>query len=117
MSRGSPWGSCTPVARGKLLDNGHDVVGEYTGMQTMCGLPLLFGRVLRQATAWRRCYCSILESVRTRKGVYQSRKRGLWYKGETSGATQVCFLWPILISEETIVLGYGVPFTYIYEQS
>eukprot|EP01134_Creolimax_fragrantissima_P005933 CFRG5933T1 len=31
---------------------------------------------------------SIAESVRTMRGVYQSRKRGLWYKGETSGAVQ-----------------------------
>ncbi|ANB14932.1 trifunctional histidinol dehydrogenase/phosphoribosyl-AMP cyclohydrolase/phosphoribosyl-ATP diphosphatase [Sugiyamaella lignohabitans] len=31
---------------------------------------------------------SISEAVRTGKGVYQSRKRGLWYKGQTSGAEQ-----------------------------
>lgn len=31
---------------------------------------------------------SIKEAVRTRTGVYQSRKRGLWYKGASSGATQ-----------------------------
>ena len=31
---------------------------------------------------------SIAESIKTGKGVYQSRQRGLWYKGETSGATQ-----------------------------
>ena len=31
---------------------------------------------------------SIAESIRTGKGVYQSRKHGLWRKGETSGATQ-----------------------------
>ncbi|KNC87149.1 hypothetical protein SARC_00730 [Sphaeroforma arctica JP610] len=31
---------------------------------------------------------SIAESVNTMRGVYQSRKRGLWYKGETSGAVQ-----------------------------
>jgi phosphoribosyl-ATP pyrophosphohydrolase len=31
---------------------------------------------------------SIREAVRTRRGVYCSRKRGLWTKGETSGATQ-----------------------------
>lgn len=31
---------------------------------------------------------SLREAVRTRRGVYQSRKRGLWVKGETSGATQ-----------------------------
>lgn len=37
------------------------------------------------------CYSSkesIKEAVKTRTGVYQSRKRGLWYKGATSGATQ-----------------------------
>ncbi|KAJ1554371.1 trifunctional histidinol dehydrogenase, partial [Cladochytrium tenue] len=31
---------------------------------------------------------SIAESMRLRQGVYQSRTRGLWYKGQTSGATQ-----------------------------
>lgn len=31
---------------------------------------------------------SISETIRTGTGVYQSRERGLWYKGATSGATQ-----------------------------
>lgn len=31
---------------------------------------------------------SVAESIRTQTGVYQSRKRGLWYKGATSGDTQ-----------------------------
>lgn len=31
---------------------------------------------------------SLAESIRTGTGVYHSRKRGLWYKGATSGATQ-----------------------------
>lgn len=31
---------------------------------------------------------SVKESLRTGSGVYQSRKRGLWYKGATSGAVQ-----------------------------
>lgn len=31
---------------------------------------------------------SIAESLRTGAGVYESRKRGLWYKGATSGDTQ-----------------------------
>jgi phosphoribosyl-ATP pyrophosphohydrolase/phosphoribosyl-AMP cyclohydrolase/histidinol dehydrogenase len=31
---------------------------------------------------------SVAESLRTGKGVYWSRKRGLWYKGETSGDVQ-----------------------------
>lgn len=31
---------------------------------------------------------SVREAVRTRRGVYESRRRGLWVKGETSGATQ-----------------------------
>lgn len=31
---------------------------------------------------------SVREAVRRRMGVYQSRSRGLWVKGETSGATQ-----------------------------
>ena len=32
---------------------------------------------------------SIQEAVNTKKGVYFSRKRGLWRKGETSGNEQV----------------------------
>jgi phosphoribosyl-ATP pyrophosphohydrolase len=32
---------------------------------------------------------SLREAVRTRSGVYQSRERGLWRKGESSGARQV----------------------------
>lgn len=31
---------------------------------------------------------SLQEAVRTRRGVYHSRSRGLWIKGESSGATQ-----------------------------
>lgn len=31
---------------------------------------------------------SISEAIRTGTGVYQSRKRGLWYKGQSSGDTQ-----------------------------
>ncbi len=31
---------------------------------------------------------SVAEALRTRRGVYQSRRHGLWLKGETSGATQ-----------------------------
>lgn len=31
---------------------------------------------------------SVTESLRTGRGVYQSRKRGLWYKGESSGDIQ-----------------------------
>ncbi|GAB5592193.1 trifunctional histidinol dehydrogenase [Umbelopsis nana] len=31
---------------------------------------------------------SVAESLKTGTGVYQSRSRGLWYKGATSGATQ-----------------------------
>ncbi len=31
---------------------------------------------------------SLREAVRTRRGVYHSRSRGLWIKGESSGATQ-----------------------------
>jgi phosphoribosyl-ATP pyrophosphohydrolase/phosphoribosyl-AMP cyclohydrolase/histidinol dehydrogenase len=31
---------------------------------------------------------SVAESLKTGTGVYQSRKRGLWYKGATSGDTQ-----------------------------
>jgi phosphoribosyl-ATP pyrophosphohydrolase / phosphoribosyl-AMP cyclohydrolase / histidinol dehydrogenase len=31
---------------------------------------------------------SVAETLKTGTGVYQSRKRGLWYKGATSGDTQ-----------------------------
>lgn len=31
---------------------------------------------------------SLREAVRTRRGVYQSRRRGVWRKGDSSGATQ-----------------------------
>ena len=31
---------------------------------------------------------SLKQAIETRRGVYQSRSRGLWVKGETSGATQ-----------------------------
>lgn len=31
---------------------------------------------------------SITEAIKTKSGVYQSRNRGLWYKGASSGATQ-----------------------------
>ena len=37
--------------------------------------------------AWS-SHSSLREAVRTRRGVYQSRQRGLWIKGATSGATQ-----------------------------
>lgn len=33
-------------------------------------------------------YESVAESLKTGRGVYQSRKRGLWYKGESSGDVQ-----------------------------
>ena len=41
------------------------------------------------------CYSStesIQEAVKTKKGVYWSRTRGLWRKGETSGNQQVWVL-------------------------
>jgi phosphoribosyl-ATP pyrophosphohydrolase/phosphoribosyl-AMP cyclohydrolase/histidinol dehydrogenase len=31
---------------------------------------------------------SVVESMRTGRGVYMSRKRGLWYKGDSSGDVQ-----------------------------
>ncbi len=34
---------------------------------------------------------SLADSIRRRMAVYQSRTRGLWFKGETSGAVQVSF--------------------------
>jgi phosphoribosyl-ATP pyrophosphohydrolase/phosphoribosyl-AMP cyclohydrolase/histidinol dehydrogenase len=45
----------------------------------------------RQGVALGLCYSSkesIEKALETRTGVYFSRKRGLWYKGRTSGATQ-----------------------------
>ncbi|KAJ3273181.1 trifunctional histidinol dehydrogenase [Terramyces sp. JEL0728] len=44
-----------------------------------------------QGVALGLCYSSkesIVESLKTKSGVYFSRTRGLWYKGKTSGATQ-----------------------------
>ncbi|KAI8910709.1 histidinol dehydrogenase-domain-containing protein [Powellomyces hirtus] len=44
-----------------------------------------------QRVALGLCYSSvksISEAIRTQTGVYQSRARGLWYKGASSGATQ-----------------------------
>lgn len=44
-----------------------------------------------QGVALGLCYSSresLREALRSQTGVYQSRKRGLWRKGETSGATQ-----------------------------
>jgi phosphoribosyl-AMP cyclohydrolase / phosphoribosyl-ATP pyrophosphohydrolase len=43
------------------------------------------GRLLMLAYSSER---SVAESLRTRSGVYDSRRRGLWRKGATSGATQ-----------------------------
>lgn len=37
--------------------------------------------------AWSSC-ASLARAVELRRGVYQSRKRGIWVKGEESGATQ-----------------------------
>ncbi|KAJ3011147.1 trifunctional histidinol dehydrogenase [Thoreauomyces humboldtii] len=53
----------------------------------------LFATVVvdEQRVALGLCYSSresIAEALRTRTGVYQSRARGLWYKGASSGATQ-----------------------------
>ena len=46
-------------------------------------------RARRMPRAWStRRRESIREAVRRRMGIYQSRSRGLWVKGETSGATQ-----------------------------
>ena len=47
----------------------------------------------RQGVALGVCYSnaeSLREAVDRQSGVYWSRKRGLWIKGATSGATQVC---------------------------
>ncbi len=43
------------------------------------------GRLLMLAYSSER---SLVEALRTRSGVYESRRRGLWRKGATSGATQ-----------------------------
>lgn len=46
------------------------------------------GRALGQC--WSNAL-SVREAVRTGRGVYWSRRRGLWHKGETSGATQALY--------------------------
>lgn len=43
------------------------------------------GKALGLAYSSRR---SLIEAIETRTGVYESRQRGVWRKGETSGATQ-----------------------------
>jgi len=45
---------------------------------------------------------SILEAVRTQGGVYQSRKRGLWIKGATSGDTQELIRFSLDCDNDTL---------------
>eukprot|EP01135_Chromosphaera_perkinsii_P012420 Nk52_evm31s2657 gene=Nk52_evmTU31s2657 len=49
---------------------------------------------------------SIVESIKTMKGVYNSRKRGLWHKGETSGAIQ--YLKKVLVDCDRDCLNFVV---------
>lgn len=63
---------------------------------------------------------SIKESILTGKGVYQSRKHGLWRKGETSGATQDVFTIKVDCDLDTLefnVLQHGVGFCHLERQS
>ena len=53
--------------------------------------PTIVSSYLHNGKSLGLCYSSkqsIDESIRTGRGVYQSRKHGLWRKGETSGAVQ-----------------------------
>lgn len=63
---------------------------------------------------------SIKESILTGKGVYQSRKHGLWRKGETSGATQDVFRIRVDCDLDTLefhVLQHGVGFCHLNRAS
>ncbi|KAJ3275549.1 trifunctional histidinol dehydrogenase [Borealophlyctis nickersoniae] len=58
-----------------------------------------------QGVALGLCYSSresISESIRTGSGVYQSRARGLWYKGATSGATQALVKMAVDCDKDTL---------------
>ncbi|KAF9464482.1 histidine biosynthesis trifunctional-protein [Collybia nuda] len=63
---------------------------------------------------------SIRESIITGKGVYQSRRHGLWRKGETSGATQEVISIRLDCDSDSIefrVLQHGAGFCHLNRQS
>ncbi|KAF8974493.1 histidinol dehydrogenase-domain-containing protein [Flammula alnicola] len=63
---------------------------------------------------------SIKESIITGKGVYQSRKHGLWRKGETSGATQDVVRIRVDCDSDSLefrVIQHGAGFCHLNRQS
>jgi phosphoribosyl-ATP pyrophosphohydrolase / phosphoribosyl-AMP cyclohydrolase / histidinol dehydrogenase len=65
-------------------------------------------------------YESVRESITTGKGVYQSRKHGLWRKGETSGATQEVLSIRLDCDSDSLefrVLQHGPGFCHLNRQS
>ncbi len=63
---------------------------------------------------------SVKESILTGKGVYQSRKHGLWRKGETSGATQVVTSIQLDCDSDSLefrVVQHGSGFCHLERQS
>ncbi|RDB22668.1 Histidine biosynthesis trifunctional protein [Hypsizygus marmoreus] len=63
---------------------------------------------------------SVKESIISGKGVYQSRKHGLWRKGETSGATQDVLSIRLDCDSDSIefrVLQHGAGFCHLNRQS
>ncbi|KAK7470556.1 trifunctional histidinol dehydrogenase [Stygiomarasmius scandens] len=63
---------------------------------------------------------SVKESIATGKGVYQSRKHGLWRKGETSGATQDVVSIRLDCDSDSLefkVVQHGTGFCHLPQQS
>jgi phosphoribosyl-ATP pyrophosphohydrolase/phosphoribosyl-AMP cyclohydrolase/histidinol dehydrogenase len=63
---------------------------------------------------------SVKESIITGKGVYQSRKHGLWRKGETSGATQDVVRIRVDCDSDSLefrVVQHGAGFCHLNRQS
>ncbi|TCD68189.1 trifunctional histidinol dehydrogenase [Steccherinum ochraceum] len=63
---------------------------------------------------------SIKESIVTGKGVYQSRKHGLWRKGETSGATQEILTIRVDCDQDALeydVIQHGAGFCHLEQSS
>ncbi|RUS29956.1 histidinol dehydrogenase-domain-containing protein [Jimgerdemannia flammicorona] len=59
---------------------------------------------------------SVTESLRTGQGVYQSRARGLWHKGATSGATQTLIRVAVDCDKDTlkfVVRQHGAGFCHL----
>ena len=87
------------VVNQDLISLGKHVIGTLNLGDIICNLLSsdrpdgLFPTIVtdEQGLALGLCYSSkdsLNEAIRLGKGVYWSRKRGLWLKGETSGATQ-----------------------------